>query len=213
MAGKTVWVVGSTGLVGRETVRALLAEPSFARVVAWTRRPSGLRDGRLDERVVDFEQLEAAFAHSLTDAAVCCLGTTIKTAGTKERFRRVDYEYVLAFARAAKRAGAKHFVVVTSLGANPRSALFYNRVKGEIEQALTELAFPSLSIVRPSLLLGERAELRLGERLFTPLSRVLPRRYRGIEARTVARAIVRLLQEPAQGRRVVPSDELQALGG
>jgi uncharacterized protein YbjT (DUF2867 family) len=212
MAGKTVWVAGATGLVGRETVRALLAEPAFARIVAWTRRPSGLRDPRLDERVVDFEQLDAAFVHALTDAAVCCLGTTIKTAGSKERFRRVDYEYVLAFARAAKRAGAKHFVVVTSLGANPHSALFYSRVKGELEEALATLPFESLSIVRPSLLLGERAELRMGERLFTPLSRILPKRYRGIEARTVARAIVRLLSEPARGRRVVPSEELQTLG-
>lgn len=209
---KTVWVAGATGLVGRETVRALLADPAFVRIVVWTRRPSGLSDPRLDERIVDFEQLEAAFAHSLTDAAVCCLGTTIKTAGSKERFRRVDYEYVLAFARAAKRAGAKHFVVVTALGANPRSALFYNRVKGELEQALEALPFESLSIVRPSLLLGERAELRMGERLFTPLSRILPRRYRGIEARTVARAIVKLLGEPGQGRRVVPSEELQTLG-
>lgn len=212
MAGKTVWVAGATGLVGRETVRALLAEPAFVRVVAWTRRPSGLHDPRLDERIVDFEQLEAAFAHSLTEAAVCCLGTTIKTAGSKERFRRVDYEYVLAFARAARRAGAKHFVVVTALGANPRSALFYNRVKGELEESLAALPFESLSIVRPSLLLGERAELRVGERLFTPLARVLPRRYRGIQAGTVARAIVHLLNEPRQGRRVVPSDELQTLG-
>jgi uncharacterized protein YbjT (DUF2867 family) len=212
MAGKTVWMAGATGLVGRETLRALLAEPGFVRIVVWTRRPSGQSDPRLDERIVDFEQLEAAFAHSLTDAAVCCLGTTIKTAGSKERFRRVDYEYVLAFARAAKRAGAKHFVVVTALGANPRSALFYNRVKGELEQALAALPFASLSIVRPSLLLGERGELRVGERLFQPLSRILPRRYRGIEARTVARAIVKLLHEPGQGRRVVPSDELQTLG-
>jgi uncharacterized protein YbjT (DUF2867 family) len=212
MAGKTVWVAGATGLVGRETVRALLAQPAFVRVVAWTRRASGLSDPRLDERIVDFEQLEAAFAHSLTDAAVCCLGTTIKTAGSKERFRRVDYEYVLAFARAAKRAGAKHFVVVTALGANPRSAIFYNRVKGELEDSLAALAFESLSIVRPSLLLGERAELRIGERLFTPLSRILPRRYRGIEAGTVARAIARLLDDPPSGRRVVLSDELQTLG-
>jgi uncharacterized protein YbjT (DUF2867 family) len=212
MARKTVWVAGATGLVGRETVRALLAEPDFVRIVVWTRRPSGLSDPRLDERIVDFEQLEAAFAHSLTDAAVCCLGTTIKSAGSKERFRRVDYEYVLAFARAAKRAGAKHFVVVTALGANPRSALFYNRVKGELEQALAALPFESLSIVRPSLLLGKRGELRVGERLFSPLSRILPRRYRGIEAGTVARAIVKLLNEPGQGRRVIPSDELRTLG-
>jgi uncharacterized protein YbjT (DUF2867 family) len=212
MAKKTVWVAGATGLVGRETLRGLLADQEFARVVAWTRRPTELRDPRLDERVVDFEQLDAAFTGSLADAAVCCLGTTRRQAGSKARFRRVDYEYVLAFARAAQRAGVKHFVVVTALGANPRSLMFYNRVKGELEQSLNALGFETLSIVRPSLLLGERNERRVAERLFAPVARILPSRYRAIEARTVARAIVHLLHTPARGRRVVASGELQTLG-
>lgn len=214
----TVWVVGATGLTGRETLVQLLASPDVARVVAWVRRPTGIKDPKLVERIVDFERLEAAFApagaNDGLDAAVCCLGTTIKTAGSKERFRRVDHDYVLAFARAAKMAGARTFAVVTALGSDPDSAFFYNRVKGEVEDDLASLAFESLVIARPSLLLGERAESRLGERLMTPLSRFLPARYRGIEAGRVARALVRLMLTPAahKPRRVVLSDELQILG-
>jgi uncharacterized protein YbjT (DUF2867 family) len=215
----TVWLVGATGLTGRETLAQLLASAEVARVVAWVRRPSGTSHPKLDERIVDFERLEAAFAPDAAgespEAAICCLGTTIKTAGSKERFRRVDHDYVLAFARAAKMAGARTFAIVTALGSDPDSAFFYNRVKGEVEDDLASLAFESLVIARPSLLLGERAEARLGERLMTPLARVLPARYRGIEAGRVARALLRLIRtapEKPSPRRVVLSDELQILG-
>lgn len=220
MGTGTVWVVGATGLTGRETLAQLLANADVAQVVAWVRRPTGQCHAKLVERVIDFERLETAFAienaNEPVEAAICCLGTTIKTAGSKERFRRVDHDYVLAFARAAKMAGARTFAVVTALGADPDSAFFYNRVKGEIEDDLTSLAFESLVIARPSLLLGERAESRLGERLMTPISRLLPARYRGIHAERVARALVRLvLTAPSapSARRVVLSDELQILGG
>jgi uncharacterized protein YbjT (DUF2867 family) len=215
----TVWVVGATGLTGRETLTQLLASSEVSRVVAWVRRPSGLSHAKLIERVVDFERLEAAFAGENSgepvDAAICCLGTTIKVAGSKERFRRVDHDYVLAFARAAKMAGARTFAVVTAMGSDPESAFFYNRVKGEVEEDLASLAFESLVIARPSLLIGERAEARLGERLMTPISRFLPARYRGIEAERVARALVRLVSSATTApstRRLVLSDELQILG-
>ena len=209
----TVWVVGATGLVGRETVRVLLEGGD--RVVAWVRRSTGLAHAGLVERVADFEKLEAAFVPEQgerPDAAVCCLGTTIKQAGSKERFRRVDYDYVLAFARAAKHGGARTFAVVTALGADAKSRVFYNRVKGEAEQALAEIGFESLIIARPSLLLGERVQARIGERLMAPVSRLLPARYRGIEGATVARALRSLLSEAHPGRRVVLSDELQKRG-
>lgn len=210
--GQVVWVVGATGLVGRETVQALVADPAFSKVVAVVRRPVGLPHPKLEERVVDFDALERALAGTSVDVAVCCLGTTIKQAGSQAQFRRVDHDYVLAFARAALAAGAKHFLVVTALGADARSRVFYNRVKGEVEEALTALPFRALTIARPSLLLGERAEMRLGERLLAPLSRFFPARFRGIEGRTVARALVRLAREPAHGRRVIASDELARLG-
>jgi uncharacterized protein YbjT (DUF2867 family) len=212
MAGRTVWLVGATGLVGRETLNALLESDHFTRVVAFTRRSLGLQHPKLEERLIDFEQLEAAYAGEAADAAVCCLGTTIKAAGSQAQFRRVDHDYPLAFARAAKQAGAAQLVVVTAMGANARASVFYNRVKGELEEALAALGFASLSLARPSLLLGERAEFRLGERLFAPLAKLLPARYKGIEARTVARAILALLRENTPGKRVALSDELQRLG-
>lgn len=212
MSDKTVWVVGATGLVGRETVDALLADQTFARVVTFVRKPSGKAHPKLVERVVDFEKLEAAFDDARCDAAVCCLGTTIKVAGSKQQFKRVDHDYPLAFARAAKSKGATQLAIVTALGSDAKSLVFYNQVKGQVEEALASLGFASLSIARPSLLLGERDELRIGERVFAPFSKLLPNKYRGIEGRTVARALVRLLKEQRSGKHIVPSGELQKLG-
>ncbi len=119
---------------------------------------------------------------------------------------------MLAFARAARAAKVQHFLVVTALGANAASLTFYNRVKGQVEDALKNVGFPALTVARPSLLLGERKQFRLAERAFAPLSKLLPEKVRGIEARTVARALVTLARAPAKGRRIVLSDELQRLG-
>jgi uncharacterized protein YbjT (DUF2867 family) len=165
---------------------------------------------------VDIARLEEESLPAAEDA-FCCLGTTIKKAGSQEAFRAVDHDAVLAFARAAKRAGVRRFLVVTALGADARSSVFYNRVKGEAEQALQALGFESLVILRPSLLLGDRAESRPGERAAIVASRVLgpllrPFGSRPIEARTVARAMTALAQAAPQGVRVALSGELQELG-
>lgn len=212
MSERTVWLVGATGLVGRETLKVLLADASVSRVVAWVRKPTGVQHTKLTERVIDFEQLDAAYAGERADAAICCLGTTIKVAGSQQQFKRVDHDYPLAFARAGLAAGAKQMAVVTAMGSSAKSSIFYNRVKGELEEALAALSFEALAIARPSLLIGERAESRLGEKLFAPLSKLLPARYKGIEGKTVARALLTLLKEPTSGKRVVLSDELQRLG-
>jgi len=207
-----VWLAGATGLVGREVLNMLLEDRLFSGVLAVVRRRTGLTHEKLEERVVDFEALEGALSGATAQIAVCCLGTTIKQAGSQENFRRVDHDYVLAFARAARAAGVQHFMVVTALGANAKSLTFYNRVKGEVEAELAALGFSALTIARPSLLLGERAEFRLGERVFAPVAKWLPSKLRGIEASTVARALVVLARAPARGARVVASDELQRLG-
>lgn len=210
--GRTVWVAGATGLVGRAVVDALANDPMVARIVALVRRPLDRAPASVESRIVAFDALETSLADERADIAICCLGTTIRQAGSQAAFRRVDFDYVLAFARAAKAAGVRHFLVVTALGASPTSLGFYNRVKGEVEEALANVGFDALTIVRPSLLLGERTEMRIAERLAAPLSRFLPIGVRGIEGDTVARAIVRLAAEPARGKRVVPSSELQSLG-
>lgn len=206
-----VWLAGATGLVGHEVLKLLLEDSAVARVVAPVRRSLGITHPKLEERVIDFDQLEQALTGPC-HVAICCLGTTIKQAGSQAQFRRVDHDYVLAFARAAQAASVRHFLVVTALGANPASRVFYNRVKGEVEQNLSALNLPALTIARPSLLIGERREFRLGERLAAPFSKFLPAKVRGIEAKVVARALVKLALAPARGKRVVPSDELQQIG-
>jgi len=209
---KDVWITGATGLVGREALTAMLEDPQLSKVLAVVRRSTGRTHPKLEERVVDFDALGPSLTGGSADVAVCCLGSTIKQAGSQAQFRRIDHDYVLAFARAALVAGAAHFLVVTALGADRGSRVFYNRVKGEVEESLTGLGFRALTIVRPSLLIGERTEVRFAERAMAPLSKLLPRSVRGIEASKVGRALARLAREPAEGRRVVLSGELHALG-
>ena len=209
---RDVWVVGATGLVGREAVLALLELGGFERVLTLVRRPSGLSHPRLDERVIDFETLSSRLSTEHADVAICCLGSTLKQAGSQAQFRHIDYDYALNFAQAARAAGARHFLVVTALGAKADSMVFYNRVKGELERDLAGLGFEALTIVRPSLLIGERVESRLGEKLAAPLMSLLPRSVRGIEVKKVGRALAKLAREEAKGRRVVLSGELHSLG-
>jgi uncharacterized protein YbjT (DUF2867 family) len=170
--------------------------------------------------VVDFSVLEEVTEDLVCDDAFCCLGSTIKQAGSPENFRAVDHAAVLAFAWAARRNGARRFFLVSSLGANASSRFFYNRVKGETEEALPVLGFQTLGIFRPSLLVGPRAEFRLGERLSAvimwlaePLLLGRLRPYRAIRAEVVARAMLRCsFGREGQGVLVFRSDEIQDLG-
>jgi uncharacterized protein YbjT (DUF2867 family) len=212
-----VLVAGATGLIGRELLAAWLAETPPPTLHALVRRTPPAAEPRVRWHVVDYRALPALPKASV---AACALGTTIAVAGSQAAFRAVDFDAVLAFARAAKAAGVVRFGVVSALGASPRSPTFYNRVKGEMEQALAGLGFSSLVIARPSLLAGDRGALgqpaRFGERLAlaatAPVRGLIPKAWRPIEARTVARALVRALAEGRPGVRVVESAELQDLG-
>jgi uncharacterized protein YbjT (DUF2867 family) len=146
------------------------------------------------------------------DIAFCCLGTTIKKAGSEQAFRAVDLDLVVAFAKRARELGARHLIVISALNADAKSSIFYNRVKGEMEAALKAQDWPQLTICRPSLLLGDRVEPRLAEQLAGPLSKLIPGKYHGIEACQLARAMWRLALEEQDGVRVVESDELRRLG-
>lgn len=218
----TVFIAGASGLVGRSLLDQLLDAPEYDRVVSLGRRQlEDVAHAKLQQMVVDFSALDGAVTGQPCDDAFCCLGTTIRRAGSREAFRAVDHAAVLAFAWAARRQGARRFFVVTALGADPESRVFYNRVKGETEVALEVLGFETLAIFRPSLLLGNRRELRLGERMLTPvfwlaepllLGRL--RKYRAIRADVVARAMLRCsFGRGGQGLLVFPSDEIQDLGG
>lgn len=216
MDTRTALVAGASGLVGGFLLDGLLEAPHYRQVISLGRRALPKEHPKLVQLTVDFARLEEESLPS-AEEAFCCLGTTIKKAGGQQAFRAVDHDAVLAFASAAKKAGVQRFLVVTALGADARSRVFYNRVKGEAEQALQSLGFESLVILRPSLLLGERAESRPGERAAIVASRVLgpllrPFGSRPIEARTVARAMTALAHEAPKGVRVALSGELQELG-
>ncbi|AVO54135.1 oxidoreductase [Ectopseudomonas mendocina] len=205
-----ILIAGATGLTGEHLLDRLLSEPTVSRVLAPTRRPLAAHP-HLENPVGDLATLLPTLSGEV-DTAFCCLGTTIKQAGSQEAFRAVDHDLVLAFARRARELGARHLVVISALGANPQSSVFYNRVKGETEEALKAMGWPQLTIARPSLLLGTRHDFRLGERLAAPLLRWLPGKYRGIDACALARALWRLALEEQDGIRVIESSDLRRLG-
>ena len=205
-----VLLAGATGLTGEHLLDRLLNEPTITRVLAPSRRPLA-EHPHLENPVGDPQ----AFLPQLSgrvDIAYCCLGTTIKQAGSEEAFRAVDLDMVVAFAKRAREMGARHLIVISAIGADPNSSVFYSRVKGEMEQALRAQNWPQLTICRPSLLLGERTEPRLVEQLAGPLSKLIPGKYHGIEACQLARAMWRLALEEQDGVRVIESDELRKLG-
>ena len=218
---QTLWLAGATGLVGRQLLQQALAEPGLQTLHALGRRaPPDVHDPRLQAWAVDFAALPSLGPAGPQAAAVCALGTTIRVAGSQAAFRAVDHDAVLAFAGAVRAAGVQRFGLVSALGADPGSAVFYNRVKGEVEAALQRLGFASLVIARPSLLVGDRAALgqpeRLGERLGQALSRplgpLLPARWRPIEAAVVARALWQALKQSPPGVQTLESGALQQRG-
>lgn len=191
-----VMVLGATGLTGHLVVQRLLAREEISKVVVPVRKKMSLEHSKLDQHIVDFDDLSAHADIFAVDALVCCLGTTIKKAGSQANFRKVDYGYALAAARLAREQGANAMILMSAIGASSGSTIFYNRVKGELEDAVRELEFPYLSIYHPSLLLGGRTEHRSGEelgQLAMPLvNRVLLGpldKYRAIKAETVAAAM------------------------
>jgi uncharacterized protein YbjT (DUF2867 family) len=210
----TTLLAGATGLVG-SAFAAQWPGPGTLHLLLRRAMPAG--GPRQAVHVVDLAALPALPA---AQAACCCLGTTIKVAGSQAAFRAVDFDAVLAFAKAARAAGVQRFAVVSALGADARSAVFYNRVKGEMEAAVTALGFESLTIARPSLLVGDRGAIgqpvRAGERLAfaltAPLGRFIPKAWRPIRADCVARALQRALAQGRPGVQILESAALQDKG-
>lgn len=205
----TVALLGATGLVGRHCLDLLASDRAFERVEVIARRKFAEATApRIEAHIVDVEHLEERPDLFRVDEVICALGTTIKTAGSKARFRDVDYGIPLTAAKLALKEGARHFLLVSALGADAHSRIFYNRVKGELEDALRTLGFRSVTIVRPSLLLGEREEFRLGEEIAKRLAWIVPGKYRPIHARAVAAALVRCAKEDVPGLQILESDEI-----
>jgi len=207
--GRSVMVLGATGLVGRECLRLLLDDPNVARVVALTRRPlTDVVSTKLRVEIVDFDRLASRAELFDVDQIFCALGTTIKQAGSQDAFRRVDFEYPLAAARLGAERGAQHFLLVSAVGASVESKIFYNRVKGELEDALRTLPYRSVTIVRPSLLVGDRREFRLGEQIAKRVGWLAPGKYKPVSATRVAEALVSAARDDTPGMRIIESNEI-----
>ena len=212
---RSALVVGATGLVGSKLVAALLADPDYDTVHVLVRRPFTRSHAKLRMHVVDFAQLDG-FAWPRANDVFCCLGTTIKAAGSQAAFRAVDHDYPLAVARGTLDRGARQYLFVSAMGADANSSVFYSRVKGELEAAIAALGFHAAIAFRPSLLAGDRAEHRLGERValavLQPLRWLVPRSYRPVADTAVARAMVDYAGRGLAGFHVVTSDAIQAFG-
>ncbi|WP_462379628.1 Rossmann-fold NAD(P)-binding domain-containing protein [Pseudomonas sp. Marseille-QA0892] len=206
-----VLIAGASGLVGEHLLDRLLCEPTVQCVLAPTRRPLAehphLRNPIGEDLASLLEEAEPGI-----DTAFCCLGTTIAKAGSEEAFRSIDHDLVVEVGRRARALGARHFIVISAIGADPDSSIFYNRVKGEMEQSLRAQAWPQLTIARPSLLLGLRQERRVVEAIAGPLMKHVPGKWGAIEATQLAWALWRLALEDDDGVRIVECDELRRLG-
>jgi uncharacterized protein YbjT (DUF2867 family) len=216
METMTAVVVGGTGLVGTQLTRLLLGDERFGAVVLLGRRPHGVKHPKVREHVIDFERPAAWRELVAGDVLFSALGTTIKKAGSREAQHRVDHGYQFGVAEAARGNGVPAFVLVSSGGADPRSRIFYSRMKGELERDVAALRFPRLRILRPGPLDGDRQEYRAGEewalRMLRPLAPVLPWGARPIPAATVARAAIAAALDPAPGVKRYGARELFRLG-
>ena len=209
---KTALVLGATGLIGNLLTHRLLDSPIYEKVKVFVRQSLNWQHPRLQEIQFDFAHPNGLLTQA--DDIFCCLGTTMKKAGSKSAFQKVDYQYPMDIARMGLANGASQFAIVTAMGADTGSSFFYNRVKGEVESDLTALNYPTLLIFRPSLLLGNRTtDNRLGERLAEGAMRLLnpliPAKYKGVEAAKVANAMLTTMQQGLTGKHVFESDMLQ----
>jgi uncharacterized protein YbjT (DUF2867 family) len=205
----SIALLGATGLVGRNCLELLAGDRTFDRIVVVARRRFGEATApRVEGHLINFDELEAHADIFAVDQLICAIGTTIKTAGSKERFRAVDYDIPIAAARMALKKGARHFLLVSSIGAAASSRFFYLRVKGELEDALRTLGFRSVTIVRPSVLLGERGEFRFGEEVAKRFGSLVPGKWKPVQGRDVAQALVRAAKEDVPGMNILESNEI-----
>ena len=219
MKNRTAVVAGASGLVGSHLLHELLLCPEYSQVTVLVRKRMSRAATKLKQVVVDFDKLEDAFSSMEATDAFCCLGTTRKKAGSAAAFRKVDFTAVLSFAALAQRAGTKQFLLVSSSGAYDKSPFLYPRTKGEAEAAVSMLPFTGVQILRPSLLMGERAESRPAERLaqnalrpLLPMMRGPFARFRPIEASVVAKALVKRALADVPGVHRLENEAIEELG-
>lgn len=216
---KTALITGASGLVGNALLHLLLADDAYKEVRVLGRSSLEMKHPKLKEQLLQLEHMNEFAALFEVDDMFCCLGTTIKKAGSEAAFQKVDQEYPLNMAQLAREKNVGHFIIVTAMGANSSSMIFYNKVKGQVEAAIKDLKLNATSICRPSLLLGKRKESRLGENLasvFMKISAPLMlgplKKYRAIEAKTLAKAMLQIAKSNKNGFKIYLSDELEKIG-
>ena len=207
---KTAIVLGATGLIGKKVTEHLLKNDTYSTVIILVRKPLNINHPKLKQHIFNYDAIDNTLLKG--DDLFCCLGTTIKTAGSKEAFRKVDLDYVVNVAKASKGNGINHFAVISAMGANKNSKVFYNQIKGEMEESIKAIGFNSTYIIRPSLLLGDRKEFRFGELIgkffMITLSFLIPKKYRAIYDVQVAIAMIHFMSQTEHGFFVKENDEL-----
>ena len=210
---KTAVVAGASGLIGRELVQKLINSDQYRLIYILSRRQSGPLYPKIRELVIDFDQIDSLGFEVPIDDVFYTLGTTMKQAGSRANFKKVDYQYVVALAKLAKSQGASKFLVISSMGANSKSRVFYNCVKGMTEDTLKTIGFEQLVILRPSLLLGKRSEIRIAEWVSLFIMRMLnfliPVNYKAIRVEKVAEAMLKMAIQSGPKFSVIKSGEMQ----
>lgn len=213
---KVAVIAGSTGLVGSELIAMLLESENYKKIYSLVRKSTGRKNSKLTEVVVNYDELKNSLS-TITEVndVYCCLGTTMKVAGSKEAFRKVDFLYPLFLAEWAAEKKADQFLMVSAMGANPNSSIFYNRVKGETEDEITAMKIPSVSFFRPSLLIGNRKEKRTGEKIGITVFKALSflfvgplKNYKGIEASKVAKSMIEHSKKQKTGKEIILSGQM-----
>jgi uncharacterized protein YbjT (DUF2867 family) len=219
MEKRNALITGATGLVGGSLLTQLLADELYERVVIITRKSIDVKHPKLIQQQIDFDSIESLKLNFQIDDVFCALGTTIKTAGSQDAFYKVDYTYVVNLGKWCAANGVKRFLIVSAMGASAKSGIFYNRVKGEMETAVSQLNISQIQIFRPSLLMGNRKEKRGGEKIAQAVMGTLGflfagplLKYKGIHADVVAKAMIKCAKEDANGFTVYESGEMQRLG-
>ncbi len=212
---KSALIAGATGLVGGHLLKLLLNCQHYDKVTVLTRSSLNLNNEKIAEVIIDFDDLENHKAHLHADQVFCCLGTTMKKAGSKQKFNKIDHDYPLNLARLTQHNGSSDFMLISAIGANPDSLFFYNKVKGQTERDIEKLSFNTFHIIRPSLIIGQRPEKRPLEEITGKMSTLFNKllfgqfkKYQSINAEQIAKAMFAIAQLNTQGAHIHQSDEL-----
>lgn len=216
---KTALIIGSTGLIGSQLLNLLLDSNDYLKVITFVKRDSGIKHRKLTQHIIDFDKPETYQELVVGDDFFCTIGTTISKAGSKNAFRKVDFEYPKQFADFALKSKVNQFLIISSLGADAKSKNFYLKTKGEIQDFLKDCNFDSVSVLQPSLLLGNRNEFRFGEKagaffmkIFSFIFQGNLKKYKPIESTTVAKALLKIAQTSNKSFKIYESDAIQEIG-